>query len=573
MIASSILSRCLRAGITVLLAAALPAATLPAATRHTSRPAATSAGMAAIAAPDRFGAEAAAEILRAGGNAVDAAVAEAFTLAVTYPEAGNIGGGGFMTLYVNGKPYFLDFRESAPAAATANMFLDPQGNPVRAWSTIGNLSVGVPGTVRGMAMAHARFGKLPWARLLQPAIRLARDGFIVSDHLIGVKQIFTPRFGGITNFDSHFGTLAAGQRFLQPLLADTLERIAKGGDREFYEGKTADLIVRQIQSGPHPGIITKQDLAGYKAVWRTPVTGDWRGFQVITASPPSSGGIALMQLLRMKEEAAPLFRNVALNSPQYMHLISEIEKRVFADRAQYLGDPDFMKVPVTALTDAAYLARRAAEVDPVNPSKLASVQPGLEKPQTTHFSIVDRWGNAVSNTYTINGWFGSGVVVEGGGFLLNDEMDDFSAKPGAPNQLGVVGGSANAIAPFKRPLSSMTPTIITRGGKVVMVLGTPGGSRIPTSLFQVLVNVYDFGMPLTKALAQPRFHHQLLPENTIYSEPFWPFPDKLKADLAARGYSVATQDYNGDVEAVQVVNGKPIAASDPRGRGYSLTIR
>jgi len=563
----------LRVALTLTLAAAVPATALPVARPvRTARPVVTAAGPAAIAAPDRFGAEAAAEMLRAGGNAVDAAVAEAFTLAVTYPEAGNIGGGGFMTLYVNGKPYFLDYRESAPAAATAGMYLDAEGNPVRAKSTIGNLSVGVPGTVRGMAMAHARFGKLPWGRLLEPAIRLARDGFVVSPHLIGVKDIFTPRFTGVTNFAAHFGTLAAGRRFRQPLLAATLERIARGGDREFYEGRTADLIVHQMQLGG-PGIITKNDLAGYKAVWRSPVTGDWRGFQVITAAPPSSGGIALMQLLRMKQEAAPLFKGVALNSPQYMHLVSEIEKRVFADRAQYLGDPDFVKVPVAALAQPAYLARRAAEIDPVNPSKLASVQPGLERPQTTHFSIVDKWGNAVSNTYTLNGWFGSGVVVEGGGFLLNDEMDDFSAKPGAPNQLGVVGGSANAIAPFKRPLSSMAPTIITRNGKVSMVLGTPGGSRIPTSLFQVLVDVYDFGMPLTQALAQPRFHHQLLPENTIYSEPFWPFPATLKADLAARGYTVATQDYNGDVEAILVVKGRPVAASDPRGRGFSLSLR
>ncbi len=425
-----------------------------------------------------------------------------------------------------------------------------------------------------MAMAHARFGKLPWARLLQPAIRLARGGFIVSPHLIGVKQVFTPRFTGVTNFDRHFGTLAAGQRFRQPLLAATLERLARGGDREFYEGRTADLIVRQMKSGNRPGIITKADLAGYKAVWRTPVTGDWRGFQVVTAAPPSSGGIALMQLLRMEageqrrssKASRSIRRNICISSRRS-------RSAFFADRAQYLGDPDFFKVPVATLTAPAYLAKRAAEVDPVNPSKLAAVQPGLERPQTTHFSIIDKWGNAVSNTYTINGWFGSGVVVEGGGFLLNDEMDDFSAKPGAPNQLGVVGGSANAIAPFKRPLSSMTPTIITRDGKVTMILGTPGGSRIPTSLFQVLVNVYDFGMPLTQALAQPRFHHQLLPENTIYSEPYWPFPAKLTADLAARGYSVATQDYNGDVEAIQVVKGRPVAASDPRGRGFSMTIR
>ena len=557
--------RWLLGGLTILLAIASPAVTQA---RQVIRPPAS----AAIAAPDRFGGDAAREVLRAGGNAVDAAVAEAFALAVTYPEAGNIGGGGFMTLYVNGKPYFLDYRETAPAAVAAGMFLDGQGNPVRTLSTIGNLSVGVPGTVRGLATAHARFGKLPWSRLLQPAIRLARGGFVVSPHLMGMKQSFTPRFHGVTNFDAYFGGLTAGRRFRQPLLAATLERIARGGDREFYEGRTAELIIQQMRDGTRPGIITRADLAGYKAVWRTPVIGDWRGFQVITAPPPSSGGVALMQLLRMKQEAAPLFKNVALNSPQYMHLVAELEKRVFSDRAQYLGDPDFVRVPVSALIDPAYLARRAAETDPAKPSTIIAVGPGLERPQTTHFSIIDKWGNAVSNTYTINGWFGSGVVVEGGGFLLNDEMDDFSAKPGTPNQLGVVGGLANSIAPFKRPLSSMTPTIITRNGKVAMVLGTPGGSRIFTSVFQVLVNVYDFGLPLPEALAQPRFHHQLLPENTIFSEPYWPFPAKLTADLATRGYKVVAQDFNGDIEAIQVIDGKPLPASDPRGRGFSVTI-
>jgi gamma-glutamyltranspeptidase/glutathione hydrolase len=250
--------------------------------------------------------------------------------------------------------------------------------------------------------------------------------------------------------------------------------------------------------------------------------------------------------------------------------VSEIEKRVFADRAQYMGDPDFITVPVARLTDPAYLARRAAEVDPAKPSALKAAVPGLEKPQTTHFSVVDKWGNAVSNTYTLNGWFGSGVVAEGTGVLLNDEMDDFSAKPGAPNQFGVVGGDANAIAPNKRPLSSMTPTIITRNGKVAMVIGTPGGSRIFTSVFQVLADVYDFDLPLPKALAQLRFHHQLLPENTLFSEPFAPFPAGLTADLAKRGYRVEPQSFNGDIEAIQVSKGVPLPAADPRARGVAM---
>ena len=526
----------------------------------------------AVASPDRYGALAAEEILKQGGNAVDAAVATAFALAVTYPEAGNLGGGGFMTLYVDGKPYFLDYRETAPAAATAGMYLDAKGEPVPARSQFGNLAVAVPGTVRGLAMAHKRFGKLSWQEVLAPAIRYAHEGFLVTQQLIGnVDESHSP-FVGVTNFHARFGAMKAGETFRQPELAATLERIAKGGDQEFYEGQTADLLVAQMARGPDKGLITKADLAAYKAVWREPLQADWRGYRVITAPPPSSGGIALMQLLLMKQDAAPLFKGVALNSPQYVHLVSEIEKRVFADRAEYLGDPDFWKVPVSNLIDPAYVARRAAEIDPVKPSVLAAVKPGLEKPQTTHFSIVDRWGNAVSNTYTLNGWFGSGVVVEGAGFLLNDEMDDFSAKPGAPNMFGVVGGDANAIAPGKRPLSSMTPTILTRDGKVAMVIGTPGGSRIFTSVFQVLANVYDFGLPLDQAQKQLRFHHQLLPENVIFSEPYEPISAELAAALEKRGYKIE-MGFVGDVEAIQVIDGAPVPEADPRARGVVAVVK
>jgi gamma-glutamyltranspeptidase/glutathione hydrolase len=525
---------------------------------------------AAVASPDRYGALAAQEVLKAGGNAVDAAVAAAFALAVTYPEAGNLGGGGFMTLQVDGKPYFLDYRETAPGAASAGMYLDAKGEPVPGLSLVGELAVGVPGTVRGLAQAHKRFGKLSWARDMAPAIRYARQGFLVTPQLIGIRDGSQGAFVGKTNFQRHFGGLQAGKLFRQPDLAATLERIAKGGDREFYEGRTADLLVAQMARGATPGLITKADLAAYKAVWREPVQGDWRGYTVVTAPPPSSGGIALLQLLSMKEDAAPLFKGVALNSPQYLHLVSEIEKRVFADRAEYLGDPDFVKVPVKVLTDPAYMARRAGEIDPLKPSATPAVKPGLEKPQTTHFSIVDRWGNAVSNTYTLNGWFGAGVVVEGAGFLLNDEMDDFSVKPGAPNQFGVVGGDANAIAPFKRPLSSMSPTILTKDGKVAMVIGTPGGSRIFTSVFQVLANVYDFDLPLDKAVAAMRFHHQLLPENTIFSEPYAPFPAALTQALGERGYRVEAQDFNGDIEAIQIVGGTPVPVADPRARGVTM---
>ena len=526
----------------------------------------------AVASPDRYGALAAQEILKAGGNAVDAAVATGFALAVTYPEAGNLGGGGFMTLYVNGKPYFLDYRETAPAAASADMYLGPDGEPVAGLSLFGARAVGTPGSVRGLAMAHKRFGKLSWARVLAPAIRYARDGFTVNAQFAGMLSDEVPPPFEKTNFRAHFGPVKAGTLFRQPQLAATLARIAKGGDREFYEGKTADLLVAQMARGPVKGLITKADLANYKAVWREPLTAKWRGYDVITAPPPSSGGVALMQMLLMKQDLAPRFQGVGLNAPQYVHLLAEIEKRVYADRAEYLGDPDFVKVPVSNLIDPAYVAQRAREVDPDKPSPTRAVVPGLEKPQTTHFSVVDQWGNAVSNTYTLNGWFGSGVVVEGAGFILNDEMDDFSAKPGAPNMFGVVGGTANAIAPGKRPLSSMTPTILVKNGRPAMVIGTPGGSRIFTWVFQVLADVYDHGLTLKAAQNTPRFHHQLLPENVIFYEPAYPPSAALKAALEARGYRWV-EDFSGDMEAIQVVGRTPVPEADPRARGVALVVK
>ena len=528
---------------------------------------------AAVATSDIYGARATAEILKAGGNVADAAVAVAFVEAVTYPEAGNIGGGGFTTLWFEGKPYFLDYRETAPAAATAHMFLDAKGEVVPNLSLVGNLSSGVPGTVRGMAELHHRFARLPWARDLAPAIRLARRGFIVDKNLIAqLHSSDVIGFNGTTNFDRYFGQVHAGQTLRQPQLAATLTRIADKGPDEFYTGTTADQLVAQMQRGAIKGLITKADLAGYRARWRDPLITKWRGFEAITAPPPSSGGIALMQMLQMKEDAAALFRDVPLNSAQYIHLVAEIEKRVFADRAEYLGDPGFVQVPVDHLMDPKYNALRASAIDPDRPSVLASVRPGLEKPQTTHFSIIDAQGNAVSNTYTLNGWFGSGVVVEGAGFVMNDEMDDFSAKPNTPNGSGVVGGDFNAIAPGKRPLSSMTPTILTRNGEVSMVIGTPGASRIFTSIFQVLADVYDFKLPLAEAQKQFRFHHQLLPENVIFNEPWAQFPADLVTALQARGYTVRAQDWNGDIEAIQIVGRMPFPCADPRARGVAMVI-
>lgn len=503
----------------------------------------------AVAVADKYSADAAEEIFRQGGNAVDAAVAIAFTLAVTYPEAGNIGGGGFMTVYMGGKPYFLDYRERAPLAATKDMYLDKDGNVVKGMSLYGDRAVGVPGTVAGMWEAQKRFGKLKWKQVIAPAIRYARDGFVVDEQLAQRGVDASKEFGGKTNFDQYFSGLKAGATFKQPELAAVLARIANDGAKDFYDGKTADLIAASMKKGG--GLITKQDLVQYKAVWRQPIQANWNGYRVITAPPPSSGGIGLVQLLTMKADRKADFDGVALNSPQYVHLIAEIEKRVFADRAQYLGDPDFYKVPVAQLTDAAYIAKRAAEVNPEKPSDTKSVLPGLgtsmpEKAETTHFSVVDKWGNAVSNTYTINGYFGSGVVAEGTGIVLNDEMDDFSAKPGVANMFGVVGSDANAIEPKKRPLSSMSPTVLTKDGKVALVIGTPGGSRIFTSIFQVITNLYDFKMPLKDAVGAMRFHHQLLPPNTIFWEPYHPIDGELAKGIEAKGYTLKGQDFRNN---------------------------
>lgn len=526
----------------------------------------------AVAAPDQYGAKVAAEILKKGGNAVDAAVATAFTLAVTYPEAGNIGGGGFMTLYVEGKPYFLDYREIAPKAATKTMYLNDKGEVIENLSLVGAKAAGVPGTVMGLWEAHKRFGKLKWSELLTPAIGYAQSGFKVADQQYQYRQDAIALFNGKTNFGDYFGTMKPGETFKQPELAKTLERIADKGPDDFYKGETAKLLIAQMKTDG--GLITADDLVDYKAQWREPMRIDWQGNTLYTAPLPSSGGIALAQLIGIKEQRAADFKGVELNSAKYIHLLSEIEKRVFADRADYLGDPAFSKVPVQQLTDPKYIAKRAKEVNPDAISATEKVRPGLEPHQTTHFSIVDKDGNAVSNTYTLNWDFGSGVVVKGAGFLLNDEMDDFSSKPGVANAFGVVGSDANAIEPGKRMLSSMSPSIVTRDGHVSLVLGTPGGSRIFTSIFQVLNNVYDFHLPLEKAVAAQRVHHQLLPKDTIYYDAYAPLTGKVADELKAMGYTLEDQGWNmGDIQAIRV-NGKALeTASDPRGRGIGMVVK
>ncbi len=528
----------------------------------------------AVAVPDRYSADTAQQIFAAGGNAVDAAVAIAFTLAVTCPDAGNIGGGGFMTLFMDGKPYFLDYRERAPQQATRDMYLDDKGNLMPGMSLVGHRAVGVPGTVEGMWEAQQRFGKLKWKQVLAPAIRYATDGFQVEPGLQQRHDAAAKSFAGKTNFDVYFSNLKAGVMVRQPELAQTLSRIASDGGREFYEGRTADLIAQQMYGH---GLVTKQDLIQYKAVWRQPLTADWNGYKVVTAPPPSSGGIGLIQMLKMKADLKQAFDGLELNSVPYIHLIAQIEDRVFADRQQYIGDPDSYKVPVDKLIDDGYLAQRADEVKPDEVPGATPVKGGLgdalpEKAQTTHFSVVDKWGNAVSNTYTLNGDFGSGVVVDGGGFLLNDAMDDFVTKPAAAGSSGATVDDLNTVAPGRRPLSSMTPTILLKDNKVSLVIGTPGGSRILTSIFQVMTNLYDFNMSPTDALAAMRFHHQLLPAKTIYFEPYHPITGELADQLKAKGYTLEGQSFNGDVQMIRVEGTTPEPAADPRGVGVGRVM-
>lgn len=534
----------------------------------------TEYGYAAIATPDNFGSDVSQEILNKGGNAVDAAIATGLALAVTYIDAGNIGGGGFMTIKMNDEVAFLDYREKAPMAAHRDMYLDENGDVIENSTLIGGQAVGVPGTVAGFWKAHQRFGKLPWEELVNPAIKLAEEGFLPAKILVDDIQSMEDWFKNKTNFSKYFLSINASENFKQPELANTLRRIAKFGADDFYSGETAKLIVEQMKESD--GLITMEDLNSYEAVWREPLRSNWRNYEVISAPPPSSGGFAIIQLLKMKDYLDHFFSGLEHNSAQYIHLVAEMEKRVFADRAEYLGDPDFFDVDIEKLISEKYIARRALEVNPNAISSLESVDPGLESPDTTHYSIVDQWGNAVSNTYTINWNYGSGVVVEGAGFLLNNEMDDFSAKPGVPNIFGVVGNVANEIQPEKRMLSSMSPTILLKDGNVEMVLGTPGGSTIFTSVFQTIVNIMDFDMSPYEAIESTRFHHQLLPPDEITYNGFTignPLPKETISQLGEKGYKTIPHDYDfGDVQVIVREDESWIAASDPRDRGDSRII-
>lgn len=529
----------------------------------------TWAGTAAVAMPDPWAAKASEAVLLEGGNAIDAAITAAFVLAVTHPEAGNIGGGGFMTAYVNGEAYFLDFRERAPASAYRDMFLDEGGNFQPRMSIVGGKASGVPGTVKGMQAAHERLGSLPWKRLLTPAILLAREGFVVPEDVATEVRDKIELDAGETNFHQYFAGVKAGETFRQPELAATLTLLADDPDA-FYSGLPARQIVAQMQASK--GLITLQDLAAYEAVWRDPIREPWREFEIISAPPPSSGGFALVQLLKMRDFSSDLFVERWHNDAQYVHLLAELEKRVFADRAVYMGDPDHVDVPLAKLLDDAYLKARAGTVSADSISDADAVPPGLESSDTTHFSVLDADGNAVAITYTLNWEFGSGVVVAGAGFLLNDQMDDFSAKVGVPNKFGVVGGDRNAIAPGRRMLSSMTPTILLQDGEPALIIGTEGGSTIFTSVFQVILNLYDFNMPLPQAVNALRYHHQL-PAAKLIRHDRRKIPADTRSGLEKMGYTVEQNDWDlGDIQAISILDGQVTAAADGRGKGAARVV-
>ena len=519
-------------------------------------------------------------ILKAGGNAVDAAVAVHFALAVCYPFAGNLGGGGFMVYRgKNGKSATLDYREKAPAAATKDMYLDSAGNVRPGLSMSGHLASGVPGAVDGMVEAHKRYGKLAWAQVLQPAIDLAEKGFALTERdATGLNRVKTDMLRlnpGKTYFlkstmPGDTVRWQKGETVVQADLGKALRRIQTQGRAGFYAGETAKLLAAEMKAGG--GLITEKDLADYHAVWREPIRANYKNYTVITMPPPSSGGVALVQLLRYVEPY-PL-RKWGWNRDSTVQVMIEAERRVYADRSKFLGDPDFVKVPTKELMTYDYLKTRWQPFDFAKATDSKNVNGGLirgyESLETTHFSVVDKEGNAVSMTTTLNGGYGSRVLVGGAGFFMNNEMDDFSIKPGVPNMFGLVGNAANAIAPGKRMLSSMTPTILEKDGKLFMVVGTPGGSTIITSVFQTILNVIEHGMTMQQSVNALKFHHQWLPDKTIFETNA--FSDATVEKLQTRGYILERLTNTlGRMDCVLVhPDGTLEGASDPRADNTSL---
>lgn len=534
------------------------------------RPVVATNGM--VVGAEAQAAEAALEVLKKGGNAVDAAVTMGFTLAVTLPRAGNIGGGGFMLVHLadSGETLALDYRETAPAAAFRDMFLDEDGDPDPVLSRDSPLASGVPGTVAGLIAAHDRFGSMPLEELMAPAIKLAREGVIVQPAL--AESLQKAREEGRLKetaqavfFKADGQPYAVGERLAQPDLADSLERIAANGRDGFYTGPTAEAIVNTLAASG--GLMTLEDLAEYEAVWRDPVSGNYGDYAIHSMPPPSSGGVHLIQMLNLIEHFP--IGTWGQNSGQGTHIIAEIMKRAYADRSQHLGDPDFASIPVAELISERYELEVLERINSMTATASVDIKPGEpvppeESPETTHFSIVDAEGNAVSNTTTLNFSYGSGFMAAGTGILLNNEMDDFSAKPGTANAYGLIGGEKNAVEPRKRMLSSMTPTIVTQDGEVRIVTGSPGGSRIITTVLQVLLNVMEFDLNAAEATYAPRFHHQWLPDKLIVERGF---PSDALRSLRLLGYTLETDGTIGAAQTIVVQDGLLTGASDPRRAG------
>jgi gamma-glutamyltranspeptidase/glutathione hydrolase len=536
----------------------------------------TKAASGVVASADTFASAAGLAVLERGGNAVDAAIATALALAVTYPRAGNIGGGGFMLIRLAaGDKLFIDYRETAARAARRDMYLDSGGEVIDSLSLAGHLASGVPGTIAGLALAHRLHGTIPWKELVEPAVQLAKHGFPVARAFIEARNEEQALLRPFESTWRIFGReFAPGDTLVQPDLARTLERIMNAGEADFYRGETAALIVAEMSRGG--GIITAEDLREYRAVAREPLTFTYRGYEILSAPLPSSGGLILSILCSLIEpfDVGPM----GFHSAEAVHLSAEAMKIVYLLRARHMGDSDFYPAPWRELISPAYVARLQKLIDseralPVgelesfdlDPDSKAGGGKESEPEETTHFSIIDQWGNAVSNTYTLNGSFGSGVTVTGAGFLLNNEMDDFSIKPGFPNLYGLVGGEANAIEAGKRMLSSMTPAIVLRDGGLSMVLGTPGGSKIPTTVFQVLSNVIDYEMSLADAVRAPRYHEQYLPDK-LYVEA-GALAASAREALARLGHTVTERSPMCDVQAIIVDGDSLVGVSDPRGSG------
>ncbi|EME1045627.1 gamma-glutamyltransferase [Salmonella enterica] len=521
-----------------------------------------------VASVDAMATQVGVDILKQGGNAVDAAVAVGYALAVTHPQAGNLGGGGFMLLRTkDGATTAIDFREMAPAGATRDMFLDEQGNPDSKKSLTSPLASGTPGTVAGLSLALEKYGSLPLNSVVRPAIKLAQEGFIVNDALADDlktygSEVLPHHENSKAIFWKDGEPLKKGDKLVQQDLANSLTMIAENGPDAFYKGDIARQIAQQMQQ--NGGLITTDDLAAYQAVERTPVSGEYRGYQIFSMPPPSSGGIHIVQILNILENFD--MNKYGFGSADAIQIMAEAEKYAYADRSEYLGDPDFVNVPWQALTSKTYAKSIAGQID-INKAKPSSeIRPGklapYESDQTTHFSVVDKDGNAVAVTYTLNTTFGTGIVAGNTGILLNNQMDDFSAKPGVPNVYGLVGGEANAVGPKKRPLSSMSPTIVVKDGKTWLVTGSPGGSRIITTVLQMVVNTIDFGMNVAEATNAPRFHHQWLPDELRVEKGF--SPDTLKL-LEQKGQKVALKEAMGSTQSIMVgPDGELYGASDPR---------